>query len=217
ATPPSLSLGYFPYPQADAGPVSAEVTYTNRSDDILTLDLALAVESRDGVLPGEGMLTVNPQTVTIAPGGEAEVTVTVDVTAGEHGLYGGYLVASAEGDPLTRTPLGFYHEPEHYDLTIQGIARDGGPAGAPSEVDVINVVDRGVFTQTNLTFVDGVATARVPPGTYAVMGVVFTGPDGATRDWTMVGEPEVEVTGPTTVVLDARDGERIRVETPAHP
>src|SRR5690606_39270725 len=80
ATPPSLSLGYFPYPQADAGPVSAEVTYTNRSDDILTLDLALAVESRDGVLPGEGMLTVNPQTVTIAPGGEAEVTVTVDVT-----------------------------------------------------------------------------------------------------------------------------------------
>ncbi|HEY8471134.1 MAG TPA: S8 family serine peptidase [Natronosporangium sp.] len=214
--PPSLSLGYFRYPQDDATPVSAEVSYTNRTDQPLTLDLDLVVASRDGAVPSDAMLSVSPDTITVEPDETGVATVTVDVSAGEHGLYGGYLVAEQDGEVVTRTPVGFYHEPEHYDLTVTGIARDGQPAAAPSSFDVMNAADRSVFSQGTVGFADGRGTVRVPPGTYAVMGVVFTGPEGETRDWTLVGEPEVEVTGDTTVVLDARAGLPITVDTPAH-
>lgn len=215
ATPSPVSLGYFPYPQEDVEPASAEVSYANRTDATVTLDLAFDVASRDGETPSDEMLSVQPDEITLAPGATTEVTVTADVTEGAHGLYGGYLVADSDGQVVTRTPLGFYHEPEHYDVTIEGVARDGGPAGAPSTVDVLEVTD-GSVRDTNVDFVDGVATVRVPPGTYAANGVVFSGPEGATRDWTLVNNPEFEVSGPTTIVLDARDGQRVAVDTPEH-
>ncbi|HEX6335742.1 MAG TPA: S8 family serine peptidase, partial [Jiangellaceae bacterium] len=217
ATPSPVNLGYFRYPQEDVEPASAEVTYANLTDQPLTLDLTLDVESRDGAVPSEEMLSVRPDTLALGPGEHGVVTVTVDVTAGEHGLYGGYLVAQAGGQAATRTPVGFYHEPERYDLTVNGVARDGSPAGAPSSFDVVNVDNRRLLAEGSVEFVDGTGTVRVPPGTYSVMGVIFTGPEGATTDWSMVGEPEFEVIGPTTVTLDARDAAPITIDTPDHP
>ena len=126
-TPSPVNLGYFRYPQEDIEPASADVTYTNLTDQPLTLDLTLEVRSRDGAVPSDDMLSVQPGTLTLGPRERSAVTVTVDVTAGAHGLYGGYLVAEAGGAAATRTPVGFYHEPERYDLTVQGVARDGSP------------------------------------------------------------------------------------------
>jgi subtilisin family serine protease len=217
AMPSPVNLGYFRYPQEDVQPASADVTYTNLTDQPLTLDLTLDVESREGAVPSEQMLSVQPSTLSLGPGEQGDVTVTVDVTAGDHGLYGGYLVAEADGETATRTPVGFYHEPERYDLTVKGVARDGSPAGVPSSFDVVNVGNRRVFSEGSVDFVDGTGTVRVPPGTYSVMSVIFTGPEAATTDWSMVGEPEVEVTGPTTVTLDARDATPITIDTPDHP
>jgi subtilisin family serine protease len=216
-TPSPIDLGYFRFPQEDVQPVSVDVTFTNRTDVPLALDLSLNVESRDGADPSPEMLSVAPATLEIPAGSAGTATVTVDVIEGEHGFYGGYLVGSSGGEIVTRSSVGFYHEPEHYDLTVEGIARDGSPAGVPSSFDVVNVEDRRILTESNIDFEDGSGTARVPPGTYSVMGVIFTGLDGATRDWSMVGRPEIEVTGPTTVTLDARDASRIAIETPDHP
>ncbi|MPZ54196.1 MAG: S8 family serine peptidase [Acidimicrobiia bacterium] len=217
ATPATVNLGYFRWPQDNVEPVSADVTYTNLTDDPLTLDLVLGVESRDGVVPSEGMLSVSPNTLTLAPGEVGVATVTVDVTGGEHGLYGGYLVAESGGEVVTRTPVGFYHESEHYDLTVTGVARDGSPASAPSSFDVVNIDNRRIFTEGSVGFDDGTGTVRVPPGNYSVMSAIFTGPEGATTDCSMVGEPEVEVTGPTAVTLDAGDAAPITIDTPDHP
>src|SRR5690606_34552993 len=217
ATPSPVNLGYFPYPQDDAEPVTAEVTYTNRTDQALTLDLTLEVASREGAVPGADMLSVSPSTLTVAPGATAQATVTVDPTVGEFGLYGGYLVASVDGDVATRTPVGFYKESERYDLTVQGIARDGRPASGISTLDVANVDDMSTFLATSLGFgAGGVATVRVPPGTYAVLGAIYTydEPQVFVNERVFAGVPEVEVTGDTTVVLDARSANRIDFVTP---
>ncbi|MPZ25654.1 MAG: S8 family serine peptidase [Micromonosporaceae bacterium] len=219
ATPSPLNLGYFPYPQDGTAPESAEVTYTNRTDAPVSLDLSLEVESRDGAVPAAGMLSVSPTTLAVPAGGTATATVTVDPRLGEVGLYGGYLVAGRDGEPATRTPVGFHKEPERYELAVTGIARDGRPARGSSALDVINVQDTSQFLETSVTFVDGVATVRVPPGTYHVMGQVYTydGHDQFFQNRTMVGDPEVEVTADTSLVLDARDGVPVEVDTPEHP
>jgi hypothetical protein len=215
ATPSPLNLGYFQYPHDEVEPVSAQVTYTNRTDQTVDLALALDVASRDGAVPGSDMLSVQPDTVSLAPGASAQVTVTVDASVGEFGLYGGYLVATSDGDVVTRTPVGFYKESERYELTVEGIARDGRPAFGISSFDVVNAVDTSVFLETSNSFTNGVASLRVPPGTYSVMGVIYTydDPQIFVTERVAVGNPQVEVTEDTTVVLDARDANEITFDT----
>jgi hypothetical protein len=215
ATPSPVDLGYFQYPHDDAAPVSADVTYTNRTDQPATLDLTLDVASRDGAVPDEDMLSLSAGTVSVDPGGTAQVTVTVDVSTGEFGRYGGYLVASTDGEVVTRTPVGFYKESERYELTVQGIARDGRPAFGISSFDVASVEDITTFLETSQSFGTGTASLRVPPGTYSVLGVIYTydEPQIFVSERVMVGDPEVEVTGDTAVVLDAREANPIDFDT----
>lgn len=218
ATPAPVNLGYFQFPHDDAEPVGSEVTYTNRTDEAVTLDLALDVASRDGVVPPEAMLSVTPATLTVPAQGTATATVTVDVTQGEFGLYGGYLAADSAGETVTRTPVGFYKEEEMYELSVRGFARDGRPARGSSSVHVANVNDTSEFLEFSNTYVDGVATVRVPPGTYHVMGITYTydGNNQFFQNRSMVGVPELEVTGDTSIVLDAREANPVEIATPQH-
>ncbi|MPZ25437.1 MAG: S8 family serine peptidase [Micromonosporaceae bacterium] len=217
ATPAPLDLGFFPYPQDGAEPVQAELTYTNRTDQPVTLDLSLAVASRDGAEATEPMLSVAPDQVAIEPGGVSTVTVTLDPLAGETGLYGGYLVAEAAGGQVAaRTPVGFYVQPELYQLTVEGIARNGRPATGTSSIGVVDVHDANAFSEVSTRYVDGVATLQVPPGTYSVMGLINTyeATEVQVQDRVMIGDPEVEVTEDTTLVFDARDAIPIEIEAP---
>ncbi|MPZ29240.1 MAG: S8 family serine peptidase, partial [Micromonosporaceae bacterium] len=218
ATPAPLNLGYFQFPHDNAGPAASEVTYTNRTDEAVTLDLTLDVASRDGAVPPEAMLSVTPATLTVPAQGTATATVTLDVSHGEIGLYGGYLVANRAGDTVTRTPVGFFKEQEMYNLSVQGFARDGRPARGSSSVHVGNVHDVAEFLEFSNTYVDGVASVRVPPGTYHVMGITYTydGNDQFFQNRSMVGVPELEVTEDTTIVLDAREANPVEIATPRH-
>ncbi|HEY8473309.1 MAG TPA: S8 family serine peptidase [Natronosporangium sp.] len=218
ATPSPLNLGYFPYPQEGTDPVSTEVTYTNRSDAEVSLALSVELTGAEGDPLPAGAVTVEPATLTVPAGGSATATVTLDVTAVELGRYGGYLVAAGEGFDDIRIPTGFYKEPEMYNLSVEGYARDGRPARGSSTIHVLNVDDRDAFFELSITYVDGVATVRVPPGTYHVMGNIFTydGNNQFFQDRTTVGVSEVEVTGDTTVVLDAREAVPVQIATPAH-
>jgi subtilisin family serine protease len=150
-----VDLGSHPFPQEGAEPVTAEVSYTNRTGEPLTLALGLDVRSRDGAVAAPAMLSVEPATLTIEPGGVADATVRLDPATGEPGLYGGYLVASERsseasdaagvaadaGQATVRTPLGFNKEDSVFDLTVIGIARDGRLAGGASSVAVLDVAD----------------------------------------------------------------------------
>jgi hypothetical protein len=97
-------------------------------------------------------------------------------------------------------PLGFYKEPERYDLTLRAVGRDGRPAPF-TDVGVMNVDDGELFQDFVFLGEDASVTLRVAPGHYHVVGFV-TG--GNFDTLSMVGDPEVQVTGDATVTLDAR-------------
>jgi hypothetical protein len=143
------------------------------------------------------------------------VQVTVDTSIGAVALYGGYLVAEdAAAETIVRTPVGFHKEPEMHNITVEAVARDGRPAGGISWVDVVNADDTTIF-QGRAGFEDGRATFRVPPGPYSVMGMLFTydAPHVFATDAAVVGDPELDVTEDTTIMLDAREATEVVVGT----
>lgn len=219
AAPAPLDLGFFEYPHDDTNPVTSDVTYTNWSSETVTLDLSLEVVSREGDVPEETMLSVSPTQLVLDPEQLDLATVTLDIGTGEPGLYGGYLVAAHEDQVVTRTPVGFYKEPERYTLTVEGIRRDGVPAGPELESGfrVLNVEDASIFSSEIKLFTNGVGQVRVPPGIYSVLGLIST-PDPAIsflpREWVIVGDPEVVVDADKTIVLDAREANEITFGTP---
>ncbi len=211
----SLSMGYFPYPQNEAAPVTEAVTYSNLGEQAVTLSLALDVTDQDGGAPADGMVSLDADTLAVPAGGQARVQVTVDPSVGDFGLYGGYLTATDASGKVTRTTVGFYKESERYDLTVAGIAPDGRPAGGISMVDVINVDDSQQFAVVGEGFTDGSATFRVPPGHYSVQGYLFTydEPQVYATGAAAVAEPQVIVEGDTEVTLDGRDANPLEVGT----
>ncbi|MGH3681371.1 MAG: S8 family serine peptidase, partial [Natronosporangium sp.] len=217
ATPAPLNLGFFPYPQADLEPVEQTVTYTNRTDAPVALDLALAVTGPDGT--PVSTVSVDPATVTVPAGGTATATVTADVTGLPvgSGSYGGYLVATGVAGAV-RTPVGFHLEQEMYDVAITGIARDGRPARGASSLFVADAVDTG-NVRTSIQFVDGVARLRVTPGSYWIGGTIRTydGNNVTVQDRVFVGVPTLDVTEDTALVLDAREAKEVTIDTPANP
>jgi subtilisin family serine protease len=219
---PSLSLGYFPFPQADDQPVTKPISYRNTGSGPVTLTLAAGVTDEHGTPAAAGVLTLGASTVTVPPGGSQDLAVTIDPRLGDFGRFGGYVTATdAASGTVLHTPIGFYRESVRYNLTVQGIARDGRPAGGISSLDVINVDDRTRFLATLLTFTDGTATLRVPPGNYAVLGYLFTydEPGVFALDGAAVHRPEVAVNADTTVVLDGRQAKEIvpKTKDPTEP
>ncbi|WP_346112920.1 S8 family peptidase [Nonomuraea maheshkhaliensis] len=167
--------------------------------------------------------SVEPAELTVPAGGtaEAEVTIKADTT----GSLRQELTASG-----VRTLLTANVDDKRVELRVRGIARDGRNA-------------RGGFTVLNLD--EGTLVGRVlpgspeqpctdakygqgtcllvKPGTYSVLGHVFTMP--ATQDSTetgkplnesLLGDPEMKITENTEVVLDARKAVEVKIETPDH-
>jgi subtilisin family serine protease len=203
-----VDFGYFRWPHDDAEPVTKSITYSNESDAAVTLDLAVEV------MPAvAGQVTTGAPSVTVPAGGTATVDVTVNRGMGDPGLYGGYVVGRS-GDVVVRTPIGFYKEPESYDLTVDGIARDGRPARGISWIEVVNADDTTTFQQTR-GLTDGPVTFRVPRGTYSVIGMIFSydQPQVYALEAAIAGDPEVEVTADTSIVADARDATEVAADT----
>ncbi|MEV4675242.1 PA domain-containing protein [Actinomadura sp. NPDC049382] len=117
-------------------------------------------------------------------------------------------------------------------VRVRSIARDGRPG--PGTVGFVNVKDAALGNAHRP--LPGSADApctderwndsnciRLRPGTYSVMGVVKTMPSwapatgtGKPLNYSLVGDPEIEITGDTEIVLDARKAEEVTVRTPDH-
>jgi hypothetical protein len=202
----NIDYGYFRYPQTRVEPVTKALPLLNLGAAAATVDLQVELETEDGDPAPAGMLSVTPSRLTLAPGGEASAQVTVDVQAGPPGLYSGAVIATPAGGPPVRIPVGFYKEPERYDLTLKAIGRDGKPA-AFADAGVMNVDDGRLFADFVFFDETGTATVRVAPGNYHIMGFVV----GGTFDtFSMVGDPETRVDGETTFTLDARRAKPVR-------
>lgn len=217
ASPGTLNLGYFTYPHTGQEPVTKTVTYRNDTDAGLTLDLSLQLSGKESGPAPEGMFSVSASSVTVPAGGTADVTVTVDPGAGSLDLYGGYLVATGgdDGDnTVVHTSVGAYVEPEMYNLTVSGVARDGRPAAVISWAELWSLAT-GSFEAKYYSQTSSTVTFRVRPGTYNLAGYLATA-DAANvyaLEVAMVARPQLEITGDTSITLDASTASRIEVNT----
>lgn len=212
----ALSLGYFRGPFGDAMPVTRTVTYRNTGDAETTVDLAASVT--DGTKPApDGMLTVSPASLTLPPGGSAQATVTLDLTKGELGTYGGWLTATergATGQTVT-TALGYTKDLKNL-VKVTAIGRDGTPAApGPQTMLSISGTEPGSWQWAYLNQ-DSTQTFEVRPGKYAVQALVGTmdAPRSAPVESTAIATPLLTVDKDISVTLDARLAKDVAVRVP---
>jgi subtilisin family serine protease len=220
AVPGSLDFGVVERTD-DSPPVRLTVTYRNVSTEPVTIDLDAQLGEDDG---SSHLVTVEPARLTVPAGDTGTARVSVDVAASELGRYTGVLTARTSAGTSLRTPLGVVVEPKRYKLTVTGVARDGRPAlpwvGVTAASPLVDV-HTGETVTTFCPSDDPSDTIcyLVPAGTYSLLSFVETQPAGAERGQypplhtTLVGDPEIEVTGDTAVTLDARDAVEITVRT----
>ncbi|TYS67612.1 S8 family serine peptidase [Sutcliffiella horikoshii] len=204
----SVSFGFFQWPHNEAAPVEKTVTYTNDSDQDITLDLEATFADANGNAAPEGMLTLAQTTVTVPANGIADVKVTVDPAHGESGQrYQGHLTASANGEALVHTTMATIKEDERYTLTLNATDRDGSPGLA-------YVVMFNDNMQPEAVAVPGTRELRLKKGTYSVMSMMDVDVNTDHKGVALVGDPEVVLDGPKTVELDARKANEITVKVP---
>lgn len=224
----SLDFGVVPL-KAGGGtaPVEHGVSYRNVSDRPVMLNLN--VQLRDEAGGQVGYASVEPSQLTVQPGAVGTAKVVVDPGTAQPGNYTGTLVADLPGAPSLHTPVGFVGQPQLFDLRLRGIARDGRPAlawvGALNDSPIVNV-DTGETITKRCRVEDPTLEVcmRVPAGTYSVLAFIHTRPAGVPSngygdglDTSLVGDPELKITGDTTLTLDARKAVEVKVDTPANP
>ncbi len=211
--PAAVSAGRAAWPHEDDPRVTRTLTYRNPGSSPVTLTLAAEGTGPDGQPAPGGMFTVSAPQVVLATGGEAAVTVTVDTAMpAAEGTFSGRVVATGPDGLQVVTPVAVDREPESYDLTLRHVDRAGRQT--PYHFSFLWGVDADRYRP--LFGTGGVATLRVRRGTYHVDATVNTQrPDG---DWdsAKLVRPAVEVTADTTLVMDARQAQPVRITFDRH-
>ncbi len=214
----ALSMGYFtlPYEDNESLRSTRTLTYTNSGPDPVVLDLAAsASDPKAGTAPAS-MVSVEPTSLTIAPGEQAAATVTVDVSEGPSGEYGGAVVATAAGTTL-RTALAFTKQGDMVDLTISARDRNGDPAGGTFTMLGYHKQPWEEYGYIQLGVSPGQErTITVPRGLYSVLGTIST-PDRSGRfldEMTYAGTPQIDLQTDRELTFDATEGKPLSVATP---
>lgn len=195
---------------ADSAPVTRTIGYVNTSAADTTLSLRLFTVGETAP-PADGTFTLGATSVTVPANSTADVTVTYHPELGATGDYTGVITATATDGTAVHTTVGATKDVPTVDLTVNTIDRHGNPA--TGELVVFDL-DTGAFRQVFPQ--DGTKTVAVPQGRYSVMGVVHTRDQASSQvtDYTLAGEPVVELKADRTITLDARLGKEVKVATP---
>jgi subtilisin family serine protease len=212
AETPTVDFGLVGYPHRDRT-FERTATFRNHGSAQLTVDLAATLAGPDGQPAPPGTLTLSASSLTIPPGGTASVTVTLAEPQAT-GLYSGRLTATAAGVAVG-VPIGLYNEHERVNLTIRALDGTGAPATPVFGVPVLKVDSDPRDPLRFFVPLVGEGTVRVPPGTYHLSAVV--GLDEAGDGSAVVIEPEVAVTGDTTVTLDGRTAVPVEASIQGRP
>ncbi|WP_240670675.1 S8 family serine peptidase [Actinoplanes solisilvae] len=179
--------------------VTRKVTYTNSGTTAVTLTLSDNVEQ----------VTTSASTVTVPAGGSADVTLTFDQSKASPGRFSGWLTATGASGVKVTTAIGGLLDGPRHTVTFKAINRSGEPAAVPAfqmfgDDQRFDILD--YFYGTSRTY-------QVGEGDYLVDALI---PDGVPLDEqeTLVTIPELKVDRDLTVVLDARTGKPIKIETP---
>ncbi len=201
------SFGHLTRPySADQLRQQRKLTYKNHGEKALTVNLSTDLAGT----------TVQPSTVSLAPGASAEVTVTLDATELDAGEYSGRVTATGPTGDLA-TAVGFVKQDDTVDVTFRMLDRNGRPGDGT--VRVTSYKGGGAPYPEDLIFTPGQQewTLRLPEGDYNVFGVIGT-PDASGdqfTDMSIVGLPELAVLAPnSTVTLDARTARPMTLSTP---
>lgn len=212
ASPASVSLGAFGFPQDGVDPVTKTLTYTNSGGADETLDLA--VDVTDGDVPVAEAVTLSADSVTVPAGGTASVDVTAYPAELGVGSFGGAITATGAGGSV-RTAVGFVNEPELFDLTISATDLDGSPATDAGDFFVILGVDDPDFFAFTEFDEEGTYTARVPEGRYSISGFMMVSDEAfAPLSTTSVAFPLVDVAEDTQLVVDGQEAQPVTIDTP---
>ncbi|WP_460649313.1 S8 family peptidase [Kribbella endophytica] len=193
-----LELGTLRWPFPAKEELAKTLTYSNPTSEPVTLQLQASTEATPKFS--------TPQLVVPA-NGTATVTATFDRAAAGVGKYSGRITATPTNkDPIVTT-YGWYAEPEMYDLTIQGIAKDG--SAAQTDVNIARL-DGDPMPDNTLPLRDGKVTARLAPGRYVVSTVLFTDPtESRAQEYSVLSTNEIHVDKNLATTLDARKAKPI--------
>ncbi|WP_327221907.1 S8 family peptidase [Streptomyces cyaneofuscatus] len=216
AEPVSVTLGTQPWPHTDDTPVTERVTYRNNGTADVTVDLSLeAPTGGDGQPAPAGFFTLGAQRITVPAGSTAAVDLTADTRLGGtvDGSYSATVVATGGGQTV-RTPAAVDRESESYDVTFKTLGRDGAPSTA-WHADLKGYRE----SATGLRFFPDLSsgsttTVRLPRGTYSLAADLLADPAAPGKGADLISNPELSVTGPTTVTLDARTTRPVKVTVP---
>lgn len=131
-TPSELSLG-----ESEVGPVTRTLTLRNRSNTAVTYDLSHQAALATGastfaisVISAPAGVAFSANSVTVPAKGKATVDVTITANAGlvDKGIYGGYVVATAQGTgEVLRVPFAGFKG----DYQSIPVLTSGGSSGFP--------------------------------------------------------------------------------------
>ncbi|MGP4103325.1 S8 family peptidase [Nonomuraea sp. KM90] len=212
AEPTTLNFGIHAWPHDDDEPVSKTVTYRNDGASEVTLNLTAELRAQSGADVPAGMLKVEPDTVTVPAGGVATVSVIADPRIGSaDGIFAGTLIATtAQGKGSVRTTLALTREAATYELALKYTDRAGN---APSQANTIVVgLDDNKWHIPRPE--NGAATLRLPTGRYFIATDIDTPRATAGTDKTKLLYPELSLGGETTIALDARKAEQVKISPP---
>ncbi|GAA1542253.1 S8 family serine peptidase [Kribbella lupini] len=193
-----LELGTLRWPFPAKEELTKTLTYSNPTSEPVTLQLEASTAETPQLSATQLVVPAN---------GTAAVQATFDRAAAGVGKYSGRITATPAGQDPIVTTYGWYAEPEMYDLTIQGIAKDG--SAAQTDVNIARL-DGDPMPDNTLPLRDGKVTARLAPGRYVVSTVLFTDPtDSRAREYSVLSTNELQVDKNLTTTLDARTAKPI--------
>ncbi|MEU5978283.1 S8 family serine peptidase [Streptomyces sp. NPDC047315] len=213
AETPTLSFGRQSWPRHDDVPVTKKVTYRNAGSAPVALDLKATGQGPDGKPAPSGFFRLSADRVTVPAGGTASVDVTADTRAGAvDGLYTAVLTATGGGQSVRS--LGVVdREVESYDLTVKHVGRNGQPAPRFNTLmaGLTGLGGEKVYDLDHFRFAN-THTMRVPKGSYFLTSFMLDGAAQPPAD--VVHQPYLNVDRDTTVTVDARVTEPVRITPP---
>ena len=173
------------------------VTYTNAGSAPVTLALAAPAG-----------FTTDRASVTVPAAGTAAVVLSVDFAKLDKGRFSGWLKATAADTEVT-TAIGATLDGRRHTVTVRAVDRSGTPVPVPA------LTIHGDDSRFDVVgwFGAGGRSWEVQEGTYLLDALIE---DGAPLDEqaTYVSIPELKVDRNLEVLIDARRGTPIRIETP---
>jgi hypothetical protein len=177
----------------------------------------VVVRDHLGAAAPAGVATLSAGRLALAAGTSGGVTLKLDKTppATKPGLYSALVTAKAGGKVVARTPVAFDVEAPAYDLTVGTTTIPGAPDDATSYswIQVVNLDDPAVYAAADGGDLGASLTFHVPAGRYSVLASLTSwSPDDQRA--VLGGDPDLAVTGDTTVQVDAARARPVTATVP---